>query len=92
MYDPMLHRLLACLALITGLSVLSAPVHAREAARATACLEQCATQSVQGVASVRASRIAAKPLPSAGAPARAFQPETFWPAPATLIGPDRALE
>lgn len=88
----MLHRLLACLALLTGLTMLSAPAHARDTGVVATQVEQ---QAVTGAARIVAMSAAAGPAdgtmrssscqPCTAAP-RAAPAVTVW------VGSDRAHE
>lgn len=90
---PMLRRLLACLALLTGLAAAGAPAQAELASSVAAQLE---TSAMAPVAERGAVAAVLRPLPRRFEPARGPSPATrLVPAADRLsvrIGSDRARE
>ena len=90
----MLSRLLACLALLTGLAAFGAPANAAVVETAAAQVEITYNSADSQRAERRpcqARRSAAPTAPPAGSPCRARKPLVIY-VPAVLLGPDRARE
>ena len=90
----MLSRLLACLALLTGLAAFGAPANAAVVETPVAQVEVAFNTGDSQRAERRPCQIrrsGAPAAPAAGGPCRARKPVVIY-VPAVLLGPDRARE
>lgn len=88
----MLNRLLACLALLTGLTVLGTPAYAREAAVMAAQMEQRAVPALTQVDAAKSGHHDTAPRSAEEDSACPLKVAQHVLVPAVLFGPDRALE